>query len=187
MLAEIQVPIESQATEKDGQLMQELRSGNRDALSLLYKTHAAALYEYGYHLVHEKSLVEDAIHDVFVNLWNFRESLATVRSFRAYVFTSLRNTILRRLDRDKRSTHRDAEWLVVSNGTDVDSEANVISRVRQAINQLPDRQREVIFLRFYQGLSFHDIATMLEIDQQSAYNLASRAYSGLKQQLATVA
>jgi RNA polymerase sigma factor (sigma-70 family) len=64
-----------------------------------------------------------------------------------------------------------------------DIEAGVRQRLEQAIKTLTGRQREAIFLRFYEGLSYEEVAEVMGISVKATYKIMSRALLQLKQTL----
>lgn len=173
--------------ERDSGLVEQLASGSKEAFSKVYKDFSERLFKYGYHLVNEKSVVEDAIHDVFVALWTNRQQLLKIQSLRAYLLSSVRHAILRKVTTERRNLLKNNQWvsenLLFGNKSRFEEEEEKIKAVRNAVNLLTDKQREIIYLRFYQELSYSDISNLLEIDLQHAYNMASKAYAFLKDHL----
>ena len=170
--------------ERDSGFIEQLAGGSKEAFSKVYKEFSARLFKYGYHLVNEKSVVEDAIHDVFVGLWTNRQQLVTVRSLRAYLLSSVRHAILRKVTAERRNLLKNNQWvsenLLLGSKNRFEEQDKRINAVRNAINLLTDKQREIIYLRFYQELSYAEISNLLEIELQHAYNMASKAYAFLK-------
>ena len=72
-----------------------LRKGNAHSLEWIYSRYFRLLYNYGRKVSAESKSVEDAIHDVFVDLWRFRENLSPTTSVRFYLYRSLRRRLVR--------------------------------------------------------------------------------------------
>lgn len=181
--------IYQEVVDSDQQLWQDVKAGNRAAFSHLYKKYSLELFRYGYHLTNNKSLIEDAIHDVFVAIWTSRERLGAIQSLKAYLLSSVRNGIMKKLSTEKRHTLNSTEWaeeIVSENRLSqemFEREEMLIKNVRNAVNQLTNRQREIIYLHFYQRLSYSEISSLLNIDLRNAYNIASKAYSFLRNRM----
>jgi RNA polymerase sigma factor (sigma-70 family) len=179
----------------DNELWQKLRKGDEDALEILYKTHVKALHRYGSRFSLDESQVSDCLHDLFVYIWQRREELTPeIANIRFYLIKSLRNRIVRRLERDKKTTYSDA-FLDDSLGFELSHDTFLIqneesdqrnNQLNQALETLSTRQREALFLRFYQDLSYEEVAHILGVEQQSAYNLIFRAVEALRQRLKPV-
>ena len=182
--------ISSTNSPTDSGIWQSIKSGDKSALSALYKQYVQQLFRYGYFLVPDKDIVEDAIHDLFVRIWTKRNNQIDIHSIKNYLFVSLRREVLskkrelahlnHRLDSIEESLfyHPSVEESLI----DQEHKQGLIRQIRTYINNLTDRQREIIHLRYYQNLSYPEIAELLDIDQNYAYNLLSRAFTQLRKQ-----
>lgn len=169
------------------QLWDGIKAGDKKALAAVYRLHAKALYNYGNKIYHNPSLVEDSIHDVFLDLWNYRERLSPVISIRAYLFASLRRKILR--SKESIVIGGDNKWVdfdfVVESDENkiIDSELRdeQVQRLKAHLNNLSPRQYEAIVLRFYDKMHYRDIANVMDVNEQSARNLVQRGIEYLRQ------
>ena len=174
----------------DEESWKKVKAGDQSALSFLYKKYIKHLYRYGFFLINDKDLVEDAIHDVFLNLWNSRKNQIDIHNLRAYLYTSVRREVFLKKKKYNRTSFKIEEiedrLLDQPSVEDLwirsEDEQENIQRVRSFINNLSDRQREIIFLRYYQNLSYQEISDLLKIDQNYAYNLTSKAFNQLRKQ-----
>lgn len=176
------------ATMQEAGLWQAFKRSDALALSEIYKRFVNELYNYGYHFVMDAGRVQDAIQDVFADLWRTRENLSDTTSVKYYLFCCLR----RRLGRKNDFPGHLSEW-TEENGADlhtdsaeivmirVEESVQQMRRLQQAIATLPFRQQEVIRLRFYDDFSWAEIAGILEINEQSVRNLVQRAVLKLRQ------
>lgn len=152
----------------------------------IYNTYAERLLSYGMVLCHDKGLVEDALHDTFLDLYRSRESFFKAKDPRKYVFSSFRYKILR-LMKERPPLNYDVRKDVVSEHQN--AEETLIRqeqiRMQQVLNEgiassLTSRQREVLFLRLEERMSFQQIAEHLSIERQSAQNLFGRAIAKIR-------
>lgn len=174
----------------DAALWNAFRAGDRAALDAVYQQHVKPLYNYGFKLTQDKDLVEDGIQDIFVELWEKRERLGSTDSIQFYLFKVLRRTLLRRLAQNQRQS---ASPFVLENVLSEDSfEVRLIAEqsttrtnsiLQKALDRLSSRQREVIFLRFYDELTFEEIALTMDIDVKSVYKLTYKALDSLKKKI----
>ena len=165
-----------------------LRKGNAHSLECLYSRYFALLYSYGRKISAERKSVEDAIHDLFVDLWRFRENLSPTTSVRFYLYRSLRRRLVRNSGR--RLVFENAllsESLLESvpcEEQDIierEADGRRVSHLKKLLNDLSPRQYEAMTLRFYDELSFEEIGDILNVNAQSARNLVQRGLSQLKQ------
>lgn len=149
------------------------------------------MYNYGMHLFMDKTLVEDSIQDVFVDLWNRKQFLSETTSIKFYLLKALKHKALRKLLTESKyelqflaegfpiGLEDSAEMqLIVEQST-----SHVSEMVKQAIQALPERQREIIEQRFYRNLSPNEISSSMKLSIDSTYTLLSRAIRELRKNL----
>ncbi|WP_212003667.1 RNA polymerase sigma factor [Chitinophaga sp. HK235] len=169
-----------------------LLEGDRHAFAEIYETHIDHLYHYGMHFCRDQERVKDCIQDLFQDLWLSREHLTTrIQHIRYYLISSLRRRLLRSLQKDRRSLHRDS-WEAFEFEFTTPQENKLILEeiaaeqkklLQQALAQLTRRQREAIYLRFYQNLSYNEVAGIMSMQVDSVYNTISKAIGILKKNL----
>lgn len=168
-------------------LWRSFTQGDWDAYSRLYDSYFGLLNNYGYKFTRETELIEDAVHDLFVRLWTSKERLSNPPSVKNYLFKSMRNILLRKMKREEKFTDIDGQEyplsFSISYGNETikrveDRELQV--KIRAFIDTLPSRQQEIIFLRFYEGLSYEEIADIMSISVNSAYKLLYKALDNLQ-------
>lgn len=173
----------------DQELWDLLRCGNRKAFSILYQRHIQSLLHFGLKLTTDRELIKDTLQELFVEFWNKRTTLSAVKHVKVYLFQAFRYKLLRAIQQANRSEIYELEDLTAEMTAEEIIE-NEITLERQRIlkaklEQLPERQREVIYFRYYQNLKNEDIATILNINYQSVNNLLYRAVKNLKRQIHT--
>jgi len=166
-----------------------LIQGNRDSFDLIYQMYFKSLYHYGRKLCHDPIAVEDAIHDLFLDLWRYRENLSFTTSIRFYLFRALRRRIVKNNAKDIEATIFSGEaglFHFLSLGSCEDSivqteqQDEQLLKLKRSLNNLSQRQYEALMLRFYGDFSYDEIASMMEVNEQSARNLVQRALEQLR-------
>ena len=178
----------------DKDLWRSLKSGDKSALSQIYQQHFGALAKYGLRLCRDAELVEDAIQDLFLDLWRRRENLGDVESIQFYLFAALRNQLLRNARNDIFEGSEDIDNFldylstISSEQQSIGEETRemMVQSVQNALSLLSNRQREAIHLRFFQGLNLDETARMMNISKQVVKNMLFRSYSILRASLRTV-
>jgi RNA polymerase sigma-70 factor (ECF subfamily) len=171
------------------ELWAKLCRGDIKALTALFNNNFDSLYNYGYRIVPNTDLVRDSIQEVFYNLWKYRNNLDQPDSVEAYLFISLRRQLLRKKKNIKRredvnkkyfSEEFDAllNYQVWQEALDLREEKK--EDLKEAIADLTPRQREVIYLKYFEGLSTKELAEILQIRAQSIYNLVHDALENLR-------
>lgn len=170
------------------QLWQEYRAGDMYALAKIMQSYYADLFHWGMRLRADREFVKDCIQEVFVNLWKMQETVHPVENVRSYLLVVLKTRILRELSAKhitRQVTLSDEYSFSVEFAADIrliDEEHEVyqIRQLEHSINHLPDRQKELIYLRFYQDLSFEQIADVMHLGRQSVYNLLQKSLNSLR-------
>lgn len=164
------------------------KKGDVRAFEQLYNRYFEVLANYGYRYCNEKQQLEDAIQDVFVDLWRRRQHLADVESVKFYLFRALRHQVIRNTRNDLLETSEDIndflDFLVAfsSEQQSIEQETHITQTqaVAKAIAQLSQRQQEAINLRFYHGMSLDEMTQLMSLSKQSVSNLLFKAYSVLR-------
>lgn len=173
---------------KDDSLWEDFKKGNDDALYRLYDLYADSLLGFGIHFSRDTDLLKDCIHDLFLDLYKYRERLSHTDNVKFYLFKSLKRKIQKELSRssmfdsDIHSKCLQAE--AVPSYVDVVIETEVESEnfrmLRQAIDKLTCQQQEALFLKFQQDLSYQQIAQLQNISIESARTNIYRAIKALR-------
>lgn len=179
---------ESELSEE--QLWQSFREGNPLAYALIYERFAAMLLSYGRKMTADTQGIEDAIQDLFIELWKGRANLSPTTSIQFYLFRALRNKLSRlyRIPRqgniEEPSDHEILLSVPIEDIWIAEEEASEQAEsLRNAIGRLSLRQQEVIHLRYYQHFDSRQIADLMQITDQSVRNLLHTALRALKRML----
>jgi RNA polymerase sigma factor (sigma-70 family) len=176
----------------DSTLWLSFKKGNDLAFSLLYNKYVQRLYNYGMHSCRDKEIVLDCLQELFTLLWDRREKLSEVTCVNYYLFKSFRRLLMNRLsvarkflislnDREsygfdfapsKEEALIEEEWEIERN-----------KKIRNSLHSLTKRQREAIFLKFFNQLSYHEVAAIMDLHVDSVYNLISKAIDVLRKKL----
>lgn len=174
----------------EAELWSKVLSGDMTALSLLYKQNYNLLFNWGMRFVSDEEFVKDCIQDVFVKICSSRK-LSSTPYVRSYLLTSLRNMIFDRVA----SAHDDVSitgrlFEIDDNDSgieqlfkDDDDSRMLARRLVMAYNSLTYNQRVSVYLRYVRGLSYKEIAAVMEMNPQSAMNLVSRALKSLRSEM----
>jgi RNA polymerase sigma factor (sigma-70 family) len=161
--------------------------GDDSAYSTLYELYAKDLYAFGLSLRVKTELVEDAIHDIFVEIYTHRQNLEKVDNLKYYFLAAFRNRLFFLLKKDSKTfeiTEKDEVNLQEKDFQETwiekeeDTEKQIL--VKRLLSELNQNQREAIYHRFVEGLTCEEIATLMNINYQSAKNLIHRSIKKLK-------
>ncbi len=170
--------------EQVSQLWLAFKQGDEDAFAQLMELHYAALLNYGSRFQKDREFVKDCIQDLFLELWKCRETLGEVLTPRSYLLVSLRRKLLRetgriRWFREAREVSSDysfeVQLAIESYLIHNEIQHEDLKKLRRSLEQVTKRQREAVYLRFYQELSYEEIARTMGINYHSAVNLVYEA------------
>lgn len=174
--------------EEAQRLWQEYRDGDIYALAHLMQRFYPDLFSWGVRLHGDRDFVKDCIQEMFLSLWKVQENISSVENVRSYLLVVLKSRMLRELAKKNRidptavsddyafSVEFSADLRLIEEEHDVYQ----LRKLEQIMNQLPPRQKELIYLRFYQNLSFEQIADVMQLGRQSVYNLLQKALDNLR-------
>lgn len=176
-----------------GDLWNRFRQNDEQAFDELSRRRYRLLFNYATKFTKDTELIKDCIQDLFLELWYRRARLTDTSYVTVYLISALRNNLLRKLKVNTRlndwaditascealTDNLTVETMLISSESMTQKEREI----RNAINRLPKRQQEVIFLKFYEGLSNDEIAKVMEIERQTVSNFIYRAISQLKNDL----
>lgn len=164
-----------------------VKEGDKEAFSSIYFSHYNSLYQYGVKISGDADMVKDAIHELFLRLWNHRARLGEIHSPRVYLLKAIKRDLIRKLTRGQKQRFlNEADYgvaigfspeEVIMQHEDNHEQQALLLRL---LNDLPKRQREVLYLKYYENLSHEEIAGMMDMNYQSVSNLLYRALQNLK-------
>lgn len=168
-------------------LRDEFLAGDDKAYSSIYELYARDLYAFGLSLRANTELIEDAIHDIFVEIYTHRHNLEKVDNLKYYFMAAFRNRLFFLLKKESNTfeiSERDIFALEQKDHQELwiekENETEKQLLVKRLLSELNQNQREAIYHRFVEGLSCEEIATLMNINYQSAKNLIHRSIKKLK-------
>lgn len=128
----------------------------------------------------------DVLQEVFIRLWNRRESLPDIISLKSYILTAVRNEILSyfRKEERRRNNYKTYSDQLNSDLSETDGRIRIAQArdmLEKAIGQLPQLQREVLLLSRDRELSHAEIASRLNIDKKAVTNAITRALKNIRE------
>ncbi len=168
-------------------LLKKIKDGDPEAFRELYDKFSKELLNFSYYYVKNIQAAEDIVQDVFINIWKKSKNLDPDLSIKSYLFKAVQNHSLNYLRHEKTINEKidsilDFEETSLSENA-IDEEFDVKTFVENAINQLPEKCREIFNLGYTDGLTNPEIAQKLDISINTVKTQKSRAYKFLKKQL----
>jgi RNA polymerase sigma factor (sigma-70 family) len=170
-------------------LWKRIKAGETKAFNELYQLYADVLFSFGMIYSKDRELVKDCIHDLFFDLFKYRKNLADNDHIRNYLFKSLKRKIQTpktgKLTLVYTEVIQDENEQKVATWTNEDFEIQEekIEKIKKVIAKLSDHQQEVLNLKFQVGLSYQEIAKILDISVESVRTLVYRAVKTIREEL----
>ena len=169
-------------------LWQSFQQGDRDSFANIYHEYFDRLFEYGIRLNDDRDLVKDCIHDLFVKLWTNKNNLGKVANVKAYLLVSLRGTIFNSLQKKNKHRHREIKeedhfelnFSVENELIKREQLTTTGKELLKSIDRLTPKQKEFIYLRYFEELKYDEIATILKISTKATYKLSARSLESLR-------
>lgn len=172
-----------------------LVEGEKQGLYTYFNLFYDDLYRFGLSLYRDPELIKESIQNLFIELWAIRDKLADVGNIQQYVFTIYKRIIYKTHqksfsnDPDRKLPLEEVEEEMLS----VKSYESILiasqedeylkKRLKYALAKLTPRQKEIILMRYFECLSFKDIAHKTLLTERTGYNTLHSAISALRENL----
>jgi RNA polymerase sigma-70 factor (family 1) len=164
---------------RDIELLNELKKNNISAFNTIYQNYSKPLYIYLLHKIKDPDLCNDILQDVFVNIWEKRALLSVEISLKAYLYQAARFKIVDIYRKDIKYQKYLAELAdyIVDPATITDriDQRKKLQEIETAVNNLPERMREIFILSRFEHQTTRDIATKTNLSPQTVKNQLSKA------------
>ncbi len=153
-----------------------LVNGDTQSFTAIYEQYHAKVYHYCFRFVRSKEVAQEITSDVFVKLWQKRETLETCQPIGGLLLKITRDyclDFLRKVARDKHLRDRYVEQYIDSSSTVLEDQLffnEGMKIARKAIENLPPRCKEVFHLRYFRGLTLIQISETLKISPNTVQN-----------------
>jgi len=172
----------------NAEIVEGIGRSDQELFSRLFGSYATPLVQWAYLLCHDKDLAEDIVADVFTYIWEIRGHWNVRTTVEAYLFGAVRvrtRSILRtdsrrgKIAEDFYASHERAERSVSTPGANIEH-AELQGQVHGILARLSPRQREAVYARWYEEMSYDDIGALLDISALAARQLVFRAIGALR-------
>ena len=171
--------------------------GDQFALAQLMELYVDTLYNYGSRFSNDHTMVEDCIQNLFIGIWQRRAFLSIPLNIKSYLFSSLRRMIHRKVRlikkvsvislSDNDSPGFDFELSIEHSLIQKEESRIMTNKLMYLITALPKRQKEVIYLKFFENLNREEIADIMQISPQAVSNLLQKALRNLRSSNTSIA
>lgn len=166
-----------------------LKEGCKKSLAALYFRFYDKLYDYAVSFCGDPEMAEDHIQSLFLKIWEKRDSLPYVEYVKTYLWTSLRRSLI---DDKRRQFRIEAtinlltlnDFNVVSSPEEIrlleEYNQEVLYQLYHSLDQLHPRQKEILYLKFFEGMSYREIEKITSLSYQSVRNYTYEAVKTLR-------
>ncbi len=164
-------------------ILSKLREGDISAMEILYIRYAPQVRSFVFSILKNSEDTDDLVHDIFIKVWEKREIICQVKSFKAYLFTTTRNTVYNKLKHDR--VHQKYVNYSSKNPANYDTEKRVVMQdlldlINKEIDSLTEQQKIIYKLSRYDNLTYKEIAEKMGISPKTVQYHIGNILSRLK-------
>lgn len=166
----------------DPEVLRRFKTGDEEAVKGVYHRYSGAVYALSMSVLRDPGLAADATQQTFVKAWRAADSYDPDRPFAPWIYSIARRTAIDIYRKESRRIPVDSVT-VVDPGPSMETVWEVY-RVRAALDQLSDEEREVVRMSHFDGLTHPEIAQRLDIPLGTVKSRSHRAHRHLAELLA---
>ncbi len=147
---------------------EKFKAGDRQAFETIYNEFINALYAYGSKITSDRHLLEDAIQDLFVDIYTYGKSLRQPEYLEYYLFKTLKNILIKKFKENKKFSSSEKlsfhlTFPVEETDEDELNHDKQFQLLQQEMKNLDKKKREILFLKFNSGLTYNEIGKLLNV------------------------
>lgn len=161
--------------------------GDQRSYQKIVEIYFDQLFNYGLKFSKDKELIKDVIQEVLINIWEKRENLSDEVNVKAYLLSSFRRALHRKIKPDIHIVNFQDYYYSFDFNATIDNDLIVtedtkrrLEFIKNILNELSPRQKEIIYLRFFVNMSRDEIAQTLSIAPQTVSNIIQIALKNLR-------
>ncbi len=174
--------------DNEKKIIQKIALGDKQAFSYIYETYYEMLCLYAYRFFNDEDEAIELVQGTLVKVWERRETLSEVKALKSYLYRMVHNMALNRIqhlkaaEKYKNSVANELHSIEMED-VEVHDEDPKMAQLKEALNQLPPKNREVFELRFYSGLKHREIAERLNITERTVETHITKGLKKLRETL----
>ncbi|MFY0254123.1 RNA polymerase sigma factor [Chitinophaga sp. 30R24] len=175
----------------ENELWYSYKEGDVKALEGLYERYYTPLTNYGFKFTPDNACIEESMQFLFLKLWQNRERIARPAVVKQYLYLSFRRILLRKLEYSPSRHEEELTGEHIPFHLELSYEHPLIRKERMTelsvkvgslLATLTNRQREAVFLKYYENLSYEEIADIMHMSIGGTYKLIYHALERLREQ-----
>lgn len=167
-------------------ILEELKRGNERAFDFIFRQYYKSLGQFSYSIVKEQATAESIVQDVFVKLWEKRETLGEVSNLHSYLLGMVRNQCIDFMRKEKSNSKIHSKLRITESGNTTEEQVSLNEfeeKLQESIMKLPERCREALGKSRFEGLTNKEIAQQMQISVKGVEALIGRSLKLLRAEL----
>jgi RNA polymerase sigma-70 factor (ECF subfamily) len=169
------------------ELFEKIKTGDEKAFEILFHKYYVYLCSFATKIISNNAAAEEIVQDFFVKLWERREQLTIETSIKNYLFRSVKNLCINYIQHNRTKIRYTQKVIseMAKNDSDDDSfpEIELARKIKESIDLLPEKRKEIFRLSRQEGLKYHEIATKLNISIKTVETQMGLAIKTLRDKL----
>lgn len=156
----------------------------------MFRLYFLRLAKYAYKYVRNSAIAQDLTQSVFLKIWELNGSWNPRGTIQSYLYTAVKNQCLNQLKHTKVRDEWESEESSIPKRSRIrmewehsDRESRLDRAIKQALDTMPDKRREVFLLSRDEGLTYQEIADLLGITKKTVENHMGNALQHLREEL----
>ena len=169
----------------DEEIMQEIKNGDLEKLSILFQKYKVLLYNFFVKQTYNKEISNDFVQNVFYRIIRYRMSFDEKQKFKTWMFKISRNIIADHYSKIKLKTSETdlseiLNYKKISNEDYIEKDERT-EQLYRALDKLPPEKKEILVMCKFNGIKYKDAAEIMEITESAVKVKVHRAISELKE------
>ena len=165
-----------------------LKSGDEKAFEQIFREYYQGLVGYAIKMLKEKEGAEEIVQEVFVKIWEKRETVEIKTSLKSYLFRSVHNHCLNQIKHIeiRENYKQDNKERIEREQEDFTEKFNQFElqrQIEQAINELPEQRQKIFRLSRFEGLKYREIAEQLDVSVKTVEAQMGKALKSMREAL----
>ncbi len=168
----------------DNTLVQQIQNGSKEAFEVLYRRYSFRINRFVVSYLKSEEEAEELVQDVFLKLWEKKQSLDSSQNIQSYIFKIAVNTIY---DFIRRKNIKEAFLELAGNGLNVSESTwdevvynDMLKHMNILLEKMPEQRKKIFKMSREEGLTNDEIASKLNLSKRTVENQLYRATSYLK-------
>ncbi len=160
---------------------------NKTTFENLFREYFTSLCHFAQKYIPDLDTAKEVVHDVFINIWEKRDSIDPEKSIKSYLFTAVHNRCLNHIRDQKKYNKNDSDMeypdIAAEDASAKMQETEIELRINKAIDQLPGKCKKIFILSRYEEMPYKDIAEKQNISIKTVEAQMSKALKFMREEL----